>query len=147
MQSVASGDVALFDLEASSVPGISGTIHGVLALTRRSVSGGAGGDWINVRIRSNVTNSDTSVESTNVGIATRGQYADMDPDTAAAWTTGGLDAVEVGAVSNLTTAVMLLPTATLMVSFTAAAAGGTIFRRTLSVLGTRTGSRQLQRAA
>jgi hypothetical protein len=93
MQSTAAGDIQTVNLESCATAGVSGTIHGVLALTRsgRAASGGA---WRG-RVISGATTVDTS--STQVGALylTTGHMMSTDPNTGSAWTTAAIDALDI----------------------------------------------------
>ena len=123
MTTGAGNEVALFDLEAAATaPAVSGTIHSTLGLVQAREDT-AGATTFKLRLRSNVTNSDNSTLDIGATTITNGRYVDLDPDTGAAWTTGGIDGAEVGAVEASTVAVRM-STAVLMVNFTAGAGGG-----------------------
>jgi len=120
MTTGAGNETALFDLEdAATAPAVSGTIHSTLGLVQAREDT-AGATTFKLRLRSNVTNSDNSTLDIGALTVTNGRYVDLDPDTGAAWTTGGIDGAEVGAVEASTVAVRM-STATLMVNFTAGA--------------------------
>lgn len=100
----AGAKVALFDLSSTTTEGISGTMlafKGLIA-TRENTSVTSA---TNIRVRSNTTNSDSSTRNGSTAVASQTRLLENDPDTGTAWTTGGLDAVEVGAVENNSVAV------------------------------------------
>lgn len=99
VQSTAQNDVALFDVQDCATTGVSGTIHGVAYLGRVQRAGGTNGTMV-CRLESSGTNGDSASTTTTAGVATRMHIFSTDPDTSAAWTTGGIDAVEVGGVDN-----------------------------------------------
>ena len=115
--------MALFDFETSASAGISGTINAVKAVTRVRENT-AVTSAIAVRIRSNITNSDSGNLDGSTTTVTQSRVLTTDPDTAVAWTTGGLDAVEAGSVEA--NAVATRNSSTLiMVDFVPAVAGTT----------------------
>lgn len=77
-----------------------GTIHGVVGIMEEKRDGGVNGS-IKQRLRSGTTTSDTATvlqsASTYDHRWSAGVYT-QDPDTTAAWTQAGLDAVEFGAI-------------------------------------------------
>ena len=112
------GDVALFDLQSTGTVGISGTINAVKgwALPREDISVTSSNS---LRIRSNVTNNDTTGFNHFTSTTFIARVLDTDPDTSVAWTTGGLDALEVGSV-EANAVVMRLQDCGVMVDFTVA---------------------------
>lgn len=96
VEATGAGDVALFDFAAAATLGVSGTIHGVMGIARlRMITGTAS---TSLRTRSGTTNSDGSPYATTISTLTRRQMSLVDPDTSTAWTTGGIDDIELGAV-------------------------------------------------
>ena len=92
------GDQALFDMESASTGGISGTILALVACIRGRTPSGTSS--ASLRVRSNTTNSDSTAAALGGTETTRIRVLANDPDTAAAWLTGGIDAVEVGIIEN-----------------------------------------------
>lgn len=124
--STAPDDVALFAFADAASAGISGTINAV-AVNTISVEDSAGTSSAFVRMKSGATNADTTpVELTSPGTA--GQLVllrETDPNTSAAWTTSGVDAVEGGMVENTTSAIRVrCYWVALMVDYTEGGGGG-----------------------
>jgi len=100
--SVSAPAVSTFGLQSAAEGGIGGTIKAVraLAIIRRTVATNL--PVCTVRMRSGSTDSDSAVTGTGHNIQTnyKGgmiEYAlETDPATGVAWTTGGLDALEIG---------------------------------------------------
>lgn len=105
-------------LESAATAGISGTINCAEQIIGVKRSGSANGT-IRMRLRSNTTDSDTGTNygSTSTEV-TLGRIFATDPATSAAWTTSGLDGVEVGALERETTDKTRMYGAYLMVDFT-----------------------------
>lgn len=99
--------VALFDCESTSTAGISGTILAVKGAVRVLEDTGTPTSSNSIRIRSNVTNSDSTARDLTTTASASLRLLENDPDTAAAWTTGGLDAIEVGSIENNAVAVRM----------------------------------------
>lgn len=98
MSTTAGGDIALFALESSATGGISGTIAAVKAVTtgreNTTVTSAT-----SVRVVSGGTTVDTTAFNGTTSTHTLSSLVmETDPDTAAAWTTTGIDALEVGQV-------------------------------------------------
>jgi hypothetical protein len=99
------GDASMVSLEAASAAGITGTIHAVkpyLAIRRDNTVGSTQGT-IQLRLRSNTTNSDGVDSSVNPGVAgnvdIRQLVFETDPATTAAWASVSvLDSIQVGIV-------------------------------------------------
>jgi hypothetical protein len=93
----AANEVALFDLTDSATAGISGTIHAIRPEIQARLDA-TGTSAFSLRTRSGTTNTDLAT----VALTTGGTYLStiyaLDPDTAAAWTTSGIDALEVGGI-------------------------------------------------
>lgn len=91
--------LALFNLESSSSAGISGTINAFMAIAR--IKENATGTSSNiVRVKSSSATNDTSALNYTTTYAYTHKLTTVDPNTSAAWTTGGLDAVEIGTLEN-----------------------------------------------
>lgn len=86
-------------MQDSAVVGMTGTINAVKAVLIAKQNGGSAGS-IKCRIRGGSTDSDTGGAATSSSYITVSKYASVDPSTSAAWTSSGLDALEVGAVEN-----------------------------------------------
>lgn len=92
-------NVGLFDLQSCSDVGITGTIlsfKGQIITRENTASTSA----TLIRVRSNVTNSDSSTRNGSTAITGQTLLLNTDPDTSSTWTTSGINAVEVGAVEN-----------------------------------------------
>jgi hypothetical protein len=115
--------VGLLAMQPASTISITGTIHAVRA-TCRLREDAAGTSNCLVRLRVSSSNTDTPVFNSGTGYATRGLIALVDPSTSAAWTTGGIDSAEVGAVDAPADAAvqMRMDTAYLAVLWTPAVA-------------------------
>jgi hypothetical protein len=83
------------DLESTATVGISGTIHAVVGIVyvREQPSGGSQHFLV---MRSNTTDALTNVLNLTTTYNDIGLYKTTDPATGTAWTTAGLDAVEIG---------------------------------------------------
>lgn len=87
-------------LQSAATAGVSDTILGVKAFAVIKRDGGSNGA-VRLRVRSGSTDSDTSADV--AADATYRQVARLlatDPNTSAAWTTGGIDGAEVGIVER-----------------------------------------------
>lgn len=106
VQSPTSGNpnVALFNLESCATVGISGTILGFQGLTRTRENTSVTSATL-IRVRSSSTNSDSATRNGSTSVTVSMRLLENDPSTGSAWTTSGLDAVEVGAVENNAVAV------------------------------------------
>lgn len=113
--------VHLVGLESCASAGVSGTINAVKAWVRAREDTSVTSS-LRVRVRSGGTNSDTSGSNLDTTYASRFRLLTADPATSAAWTTSGLDAVEVGVVEANAVA-MRCTNIALMVDFTPDAAG------------------------
>lgn len=89
--------VSLFNLISCATAGISGTIHGAAAVIYIRENTSVTSSNSN-RVRSGATNSDKTGFNCSTTLASLGSLHLVDPATSAAWTTGGLDAVEVGSI-------------------------------------------------
>lgn len=121
-------------LESAASAGISGTIKAAEQIIDVKRAGSANGT-IRMRLRSNTTDSDTGTNygSTSTEV-TLGRIFETDPATSSAWTTSGLDGVEVGALERETSDKTRMYGAYLMVDFVPAAAATTkMFRSLLGV--------------
>lgn len=124
LSTLVSGNASLVTLESATSAGISGTINAVKNGIIRNRNGGSNGS-INTRVRSGGTNSDTSGGSaTASAIAITGAVLTTDPSTGSAWTTSGLDGVEIGILENSTTNASRWTAGYLSVDFTPSAGGG-----------------------
>lgn len=124
MSTGAAGDVGLFDLTDTGTAGISGTIHAIRAMILvREDSAVTSSN--SIRVRSNTTNSDSTARNTATTFAETERWLATDPDTTAAWTTGGIDALEVGSIENNAIA-QRMARVLVEVAYTAAAGGSDI---------------------
>jgi len=107
----------------NSVAGISGTIRAVrpLLLARLDATGTSA---FSMRTRSGTTNSDLSTNALTTGGAYLSTVYATDPDTAAVWTTSGIDALEVGGIETAAVSTRLQGVH-VYVEYTEAAASGT----------------------
>jgi len=95
----AANEVALFDLTDSATAGISGTIRAVrpLVLARLDATGTSA---FSLRTRSGTTNTDLATVALTTGGAYLSTTYATDPDTAGAWSTAAIDALEVGGIET-----------------------------------------------
>lgn len=95
----AANEVALFDLTDSATAGISGTIRAVrpLLLARLDATGTSA---FSLRTRSGTTNTDLATVALTTGGAYISTTYATDPDTAGAWSTSAIDALEVGGIET-----------------------------------------------
>jgi len=110
------GDASTVTLQSTTDAGIAGTILG--ALLRGWVIRHTGSDGsVELRVRSGGSNYDSLATATQSVNKFNGYLNLVDPATSSAWTTSGLDAIEVGAVENDTDASRLY-SLHLMVAYT-----------------------------
>lgn len=95
----AANEVALFDLTDSSTAGISGTIHAVRPLIQARLDA-TGTSAFSMRTRSGTTNTDLSTVALTTGGAYISTTYATDPNTAGAWSTAAIDALEVGGIET-----------------------------------------------
>lgn len=116
------GEVALFDMQSTADVGIIGTIHALKGgiYVREDPSAASSNS---LRLRSNTTNNDTT--GRNYGVSYNSSYKvyTTDPATTVAWTTGGVDDVELGSIEANAVAIRMTKVA-IEVLYTPAAAGG-----------------------
>jgi len=88
-----------YTLQSCATVGISGTINAFKAgvRTRENATGTTANS---IRIRSNTTDSDSATLNGTTTPVSRYIVKATDPATSAAWTTSGLDAVEIGSVET-----------------------------------------------
>lgn len=89
---------ALFVFDSCATAGVTGTIKALMCIcagVRENVTVTSNGT---MRVKSGATNSNISVGNITTGDRVAAQLLLTDPATAAAWTTSGVDAVEVGYV-------------------------------------------------
>ena len=133
--SVNVNDAETVHLTDSGTASISGTIHCVETyawVKRATASNGA----VVVRTRSNTTDTDTGTNfTTTASYAVLGQTHIVDPATSAAWTTGGIDALQVGVVNKNGVNDSLCSALHAYVCFTLSVGGATAARNTLTLLG------------
>ena len=92
------------DAEANTVQdhttvGISGTVNSVRGYILCKRDGASSGS-LKHRFRSNTTNSDSTAATIAASYIWQSIMFDTDPATAAAWTLGGLDTIQIGFVEN-----------------------------------------------
>src|SRR3990170_4999973 len=97
-QSTAASDVRTVTLETAASAGVGGAIATVKSVAINRDEGGS--SLVAVRLRSGSTNDDTSDRNVGITYALYGKVYDTDPADAGAWTSGDLDALEVGVVNN-----------------------------------------------
>jgi hypothetical protein len=116
------GDASTVTLESSASKSISGTIDGVKALVivKRNTSNSK----IQARIRSGSTDSDTANITIGSTYSAIGYILETDPDTAAAWTVGGINGVEIGAEERSASVSTRMTAAYLMVDFDVSVSAG-----------------------
>lgn len=100
VDSVAQNDVALFAMPDASSMGVSGTIHAASAHIR--VFEATDPAVVVVRLRSGGTNSDSATHNLGGLVSNKNRLLVLDPATTAAWTTSGIDGIEVGCVQSNT---------------------------------------------
>lgn len=116
------GEIALFDMQSAADVGITGTIHGLKGgiYVREDPSATSSNS---MRLRSNTTNNDTTARNLPVQYNSLYKVYTTDPATAVAWTTGGVDDVELGSIEANAAAIRMTKVA-IEVLYTPAAAGG-----------------------
>jgi hypothetical protein len=101
VQSPTSGNpnIGLFQMTDTSSAGINGTILSLKGYirTREDTSVTSA---VKLRIKSGSSTLDTSTRDGTTTVAVQQLIANTDPATSAAWTQGGIDSVEIGAVEN-----------------------------------------------
>jgi len=97
-------NIALFDMQSCATKSITGTIKAleVVTLTRENTSVTSA---TFLRIKSGASATDTATFNGTTTASSRGLLTLVDPATATAWTTGGIDAMEMGNVENNAVAV------------------------------------------
>jgi len=85
-----------FTLESSSSGGVAGTILSVKAYVIVRTDSITGTSAVGLRVRNGSTDSDTTGAEMTTTYQTRGKLLDTDPNGGGAWTSGGLDTLEVG---------------------------------------------------
>lgn len=118
------GDASTVALENASAETITGTIRAVkphITIKRDTGSNGS----VQGRLRSNTTDTDGTDAAAAATWQPKARIFTTDPATSAAWTTSGLDGVEVGVEERVTgAATTRLTYAALMVAFEPGAGGG-----------------------
>lgn len=98
LQSTATGDVHLFAVQDLATAGFAGATIKAVNLMARVIRAGAGNGTIQMRLVSGGTTTDTS--DGNVAAASGGgskvHIRETDPNTSAAWTESGFDAIQAG---------------------------------------------------
>lgn len=95
----AGGEVHLVSFQSTTTGGITGAIGAVKALTRiREDTSVTSSSYM--RIKSSSTNSDTTGVNRSTAYGTLGIMTATDPNTSSAWTSGGVDAVQVGVIET-----------------------------------------------
>jgi len=102
-KSSAASQTHLVGLESSASAGINNTINAVKSFQRCRESAGGVTSATLARIRSGGTNSDSSTLNGSTSFQNQYRVLDTDPSDAGAWTTGDLDAVEIGASDTAAT--------------------------------------------
>jgi hypothetical protein len=97
-QSVAQNDAHSTLMQSTTTAGISGTLAGVKQFM--SVIRVASGPTIRGRIRNGATDVDSADLVPGAAYTGRQNIVETDPNGAIAWTTGGLDTVELGILDN-----------------------------------------------
>jgi hypothetical protein len=95
-KSSAASQTHLVTLQSSATGGISGTIKSVKAFVYPRESAGGTTAATGVRIRSSSSNSDSNTRNGSTTYTTQVRIIETDPATSSAWTTSGIDAMEVG---------------------------------------------------
>lgn len=117
------GEAETASLESGATAGLVGTPLSVKAMAIVRDEGGASA--IQVRLRSNTTDTDTTNADPGATYVTRGRIFNTDPATSAAWVASALDALEVGVENNANVAVRCTA-AYVMVSENGVATGVTV---------------------
>lgn len=87
------------ELEDTSTAGISGTILSVYAYsTRREASSGTSSGQVS--IYSNLSTADTTAEDITTTYTQRQKLSNTDPATGTAWTTSGVDNMQIGVIES-----------------------------------------------
>ena len=110
------GEIALFDVQDTSTASITGTINALKGMVNMREDTSTTSST-NLRFRSGSTNSDTTALNLNFSFNWYSKLFGTDPDTSSAWTSSGVDGVEIGAIENNTLAIRLA-TAYVTVSYT-----------------------------
>lgn len=97
------GNVTTVNLDSSATGGVSGTIAAVQVVGIVRDEGGASS--MSIRAKSSATNSDTTAVDPGASYTALSKLLATDPNTSAAWTTSGLDALEIGVVNSASVAV------------------------------------------
>lgn len=102
VQSPTSGNpnIALFTMQSTSAAGFNGNVKAIkgIAFSRENTSVTSA---VKIRVKSGSTNSDSSTfNGNNSTYNGQSRLLLTDPDTSAAWTTSGVNAIEVGPVEN-----------------------------------------------
>lgn len=113
-------DASLVTLETTATAGISGTVAGVKSVyyLQRNTEELQNGTFL-LRCRNGTTNADSSNGTSTSTLAAYQLIHNTDPNTSAAWTTGGLDTVELGVVEKETSNATAWYSVFLMVGFVA----------------------------
>jgi len=128
-KSTATSEVALFNVADAATAGVTGTIKAIKTYSRfRSSIGTAA---TSVRASSNNTTSDTTAYAVGTGYISHFKLLATDPNTGLAWTTGGIDALQVGVIDTATISTVRATTVGAFVDYTVP----TSSNRTLSTLG------------
>jgi hypothetical protein len=118
------GEASTVSLESAASAGITGTIHAVKAIAHVARAA-ASNSTMNLRLRSNTTNSDGADESITAATYSARQLVHVvDPATAATWDLSALGSIEVGVVEAETTDRTRVSALRVMVLFTASQGGG-----------------------
>lgn len=99
VKNVSTNDVALFALTDTAAAGIAGTINAVRPLIFPRLDS-TGTNALSMRIKSGATTADLSTNALTTGGAYLSKVYATDPNTGAAWTLAGVDALEVGAIET-----------------------------------------------
>ena len=95
----AGGEVHLVSFQSTTTGGITGAIGAVKGLARiREDTSVTSSSYM--RLKSSGTNSDTTGTNRSTAYGTLGIMTATDPNTATAWTSGGVDAVQVGVIET-----------------------------------------------
>lgn len=97
------GNVTTVNLDSSATGGVSGTIAATKVVGIVRDEGGASS--MSIRAKSSATNSDTTAVDPGATYVALAKLLATDPNTSAAWTTSGLDALEIGVVNAASVAV------------------------------------------
>lgn len=102
VKSITANDVALFNVTDTATAGITGTVSGVKVISIERDEGGVSG--LQTELSSSGVVASTTTNDPAAAYVQRGKIVATDPNTSAAWTLAGVDAVQVGILNTLSIA-------------------------------------------